>query len=165
MPSSNDFNLICSDVTAMSYLSGSFVITDGESASPPPTFSHDSKTSTWTVNIAADRSGSTDVANSFNAKTGGSLHNYTNASGDKSPEKLNFYFGVVATFAVGGQSVPVTFYLGQGHYGTSNNWWLGGNNVLYSGGDPLFNVVSGSTILATYKISGSGSYTMTLTPA
>jgi hypothetical protein len=159
MASSNEFKLICSDITAMSYLEGSFDITDGESASPPPTFSHDSKTSTWTLEIDADRSGSTGVATSFNGKTGGDLHNFTNASGDRSPEKLNFYFGVVATFSSG---ASMTFYLGQGHYGTSNNWWLGGNNVIYSG-NPTFNVIAGSQILATYRISGSGSYTMTLT--
>lgn len=160
MPSSNEFNLTCSSITSMSYLPGSFVITEGQAGSPPPTFVK--KGSTWTLTIGADRSNSAPVAESFNGKTGGSLHNYTNASGDKSPDELNFYLGVVANFDVAGQSVPMTFYLGQGHYGLSNNWWLGGNNVLYAGGDPLFNVISGGTILATYKLSGHGSYSMTL---
>lgn len=160
MPSSNDFNLTCADIIAISYLEGSLVITEGQSSSPPPTFSK--KGSTWTMNIAADRSNSTPVAQSFTDKTGGALHEYTNAGGDKSPKQLNFYFGVVATFQVGNASVPMTFYVGQGHYTTNNNWWLGGNNVLYSGGDPLFNVISGGSILATYKISGDGNYSMTL---
>ncbi len=159
---SNTFTLTCPEIVSMTYLANSFVVTSGQSASPPPTFTKNGNT--WTASIGANRKGSSAVANSFNGKTGGSLHNYTNSSGDKSPEELNFYFGVTATFNVSGSSepVPVTFYLGQGHYSFNNNWWLGGNMVLYSGGDPLFNVISGGSILATYKISGSGNSSMTL---
>ncbi len=163
MPSSNTFTLTCSDITAMSYLAGSFEITEDEKASPPPTFSK--KDSTWTIEIDADRKGSSAVADAFNMKTGGSLHNFTNSSGDKSPKELNFFFGVVATFNVAGRSVDMTFYLGQGHFTFNNNWWLGGNNVLYSGGQPLFNVISGGEILQTYVISGKGNDAMTLTLA
>lgn len=159
---SNSFTLTCSSLVALTYVDDSFVVTSGQSASPPPTFEQNG--AIWSVSIGADRKGSSAVANSFNAKTGGALHNYTNSSGDKSPQELNFYFGVVGTFSVAGQNVPVTFYLGQGHYTFNNNWWLGGNSVLYSGGDPLFNVISGGNILATFKISGSGNSAMTLSP-
>ncbi len=67
-----------------------------------------------------------------------------------------------ATFAIDGQNITMVIYLGQGHDGISNNWWLGGNNVLNTG-DPLFNVISGSNIRRTFRLSGSGSDEMTLT--
>lgn len=158
---SNDFNLTSSQLTAMSYVEGSFVITEGESSSPPPTFKKNG--STWTITIGADRKNSSPVADSFNSKTGGSLHEYTNASGDKSPEQLNFYFGVVLTFNVNNVTVPVTVYLGQGHYTANNNWWIGGNPVV-NDGSPHLNVISGGQILEVLKITGSGNYSMTLTP-
>jgi hypothetical protein len=158
---SNDFKLTSSQITSISYIPGSFVITEGESGSPPPTFTKSG--STWTINIGADRSNSTPVAQSFNTATGGATHEYTNASGDKSPSQLNFYFGVNITFDVGGTSATVPVYLGQGHYATSNNWWIGGNTV-FNAGTPVLHVVSGSVILETLKITGDGSYTMTLTP-
>ncbi len=34
MPSSNEFKLTCAHITAMSYLEGSFQITDGEEDAP-----------------------------------------------------------------------------------------------------------------------------------
>lgn len=160
MPSSNDFNLTCSQITAMSYIEGSFDITEGESSSPPPTFEQNANT--WNVNIAADRKNSSPVADSFNTMTGGATHEYTNASGDKSPEELNFYFGVVVTFNVNGTPIPVTIYLGQGHYVAHNNWWIGGNTVINTG-DPLLQVIDQDEVVATYAITGSGSYSMTLT--
>ncbi|MDP2315824.1 MAG: hypothetical protein Q8P41_23205 [Pseudomonadota bacterium] len=157
---SNDFNLTSAQITSMSYIEGSFVITEGQSGSPPPKFTKNG--STWTINIQANRSNSAPVAQSYNTKTGGATHEYTNASGDKRPTELNFYFGVNVTFLVSGASVVVPVYLGQGHYGTSNNWWFGGNTVINTG-DPLLHVVSGGTILETLRITGSGSYSMTLT--
>jgi hypothetical protein len=159
---SNDYKLTCADIIAMSYLPGSFIITDGQSSKPPPTFTKNG--STWTVSIDANRKNSSAVADSFNQKTGGALHEYTNSSGDKSPKEMNFYFGVEATFLVNGNHVSVTFYIGQGHYTSNNNWWIGGNNILNKGGNPLFNVISNGTIVSTYDISGSGNYTMELTP-
>ncbi len=160
---SNEFKLTSADIVSISYLEGSFVITEGQSGSPPPTFVQNG--STWTITIGANRKNSKPVAQSFNQKTGGALHAYTNASGDTQPQELNFYFGIVATFNINGQLVPMTFYIGQGHYTFNNNWWLGGNNVLNKDSNPLFNVISGGNIVQTYDISGSGNYSMTLTPA
>lgn len=160
---SNSFTLTCSSLVGLTYLDDSFVVTAGQKATPPPTFKRNGDT--WTVSIGADRKGSPAVANSFNGRTGGALHNYTNSSGDKNPQELNFYFGVVGTFEAGGsEPIRATFYLGQGHYTFNNNWWLGGNSVLYAGGDPLFNLISGGAIVATFKISGSGNAAMTLSP-
>jgi hypothetical protein len=161
MPSSNDFTLTNSQITAMSYIEGTFVITEGESSSPPPTFEQNDNT--WTVNIAADRKNSSLVANLFNSKTGGANNEYTNASGDTSPEELNFYFGVVVTFNVKGTPIPVTIYLGQGHYVAHNNWWIGGNTVVNTG-TPLLQVIDQDQVVETFEITGSGSYSMTLTP-
>lgn len=158
---SNTFNLTSSQLTAISYVEGSFFITEGESSSPPPTFAKNG--STWTITIGANRKGSEPVANSFNEKSGGSFHEYTNASGDKSPEELNFYFGVILTFNVSNVMVPVTVYLGQGHYTANNNWWIGGNSI-YNDGSPVLNVISGGQILEVLRITGSGNYSMTLTP-
>lgn len=159
MPSSNEFKLTCGDIISMSYLEGSFQITDGEEADPPPSFKHDGDT--WTLEIDADRKKSSGVADSFNRTVGGWLHEYTNAGGDKQPKELNFFFGVNATFAIDGQNITMVIYLGQGHSGTSNNWWFGANSLLNTG-DPLYNVISGSSIRRTFRLSGVGSYQMTL---
>lgn len=158
---SNDFKLTSSQITGISYIEGSFVVTEGQSASPPPKFTQNG--ATWTINISANRKNSPSVAQSYNSKTGGATHEYTNSSGDKSPEQLNFYFGVNITFLVNGASVVVPVYLGQGHHGSTNNWWFGGNTVINTG-DPLLHVISGNRILETLRITGSGAYTMTLTP-
>ena len=41
------------------------------------------------------------------------------------PDKLNFY----ATFNTTIDGLVYDLYLGQGHYGTTNNWWIGSMNL------------------------------------
>jgi hypothetical protein len=160
--SSNDFELKSAAITAMSYLEGSFVITEGEAGTPPPTFKHDGQT--WKITIGADRKNSKSVADSFNVKTGGAFHAFTNSSGDTQPKELNFYFGVNATFDIAGQKVTMPIYLGQGHFTFNNNWWMGANSLINQNSNPIFNVISGGVILQSFSVSGDGNYKMTLTP-
>ena len=65
----------------------------------------------------------------FNEVTGGSGHCAAKGGGS-TPGELNFYFGVTLDINTNAGNIPVTLYLGQGHYATTNNWWLGGNTFL-----------------------------------
>lgn len=156
----NNFELTCSQITAISY-NGSFQITPGEDYELPPTFRQNG--STWTMTLQADRSNSSPVANSYNSVTGGLGHQYAETFIDQSPEALNFYFGTVVTFQVGGAAVQVTLYFGQGHSGFNNNWWIGGTTVYNNGGQPVL-VVNGPSGSVTFNIQADVS-SMTLTPA
>ena len=45
---------------------------------------------------------------------------------DAVPGSLNFYASFRMTTSDGG---AFDIYLGQGHHGTTNNWWLGANDL------------------------------------
>jgi hypothetical protein len=157
----NNFELTCSQITAISF-NGSFMITPGEDYQLPPTFRQNG--STWTMTLQADRKNSPPVASSYNSVTGGPGHQYAETFIDQSPEALNFYFGTVVTFQVGGAAVPLTLYFGQGHSGFNNNWWIGGTTVFNNGGSQPVLVVSGANGSVTFNIQADVS-SMTLTPA
>lgn len=158
---SNTFELIGAPITGITYIDGSFAITAGEEFALPPTFSNEG--STWFMNVEADRSNSAPVAQSFNAITGGPGHQFADSFVDKSPEELNFYFGTVVTFSIGGASIPVTLYFGQGHRFASNNWWIGGEAVQSGDARGPVLVVSNGTIQAVFGIQAQTS-AMTLVP-
>ena len=80
----------------------------------------------WTITLNADRSGTSDVAQSFNTKAGGASHEWASSHGSwgDSPGGLNFYFGVNLT--IRGETIAA--YIGQGNWGASqHNWWFGGS--------------------------------------
>jgi hypothetical protein len=104
------------------------------------------------------------VANSFNATTGGKVHEYAPDGGSGgTPKELNFYFGVVVEFSgFPGGPVSTTLYLAQGHYSTTNNWWIGGNTVL-NVDKPLLLAISNNIVQQLFKLGGSTSE-FTFTP-
>lgn len=85
--------------------------------------------STLEFEINADRKGQSSVADSWNAALANSpvhMNSYQLVGHNGSiPEKLNFY--VPISMVIDGQ--PYDLLLGQGHYGSNNNWWLGSLNM------------------------------------
>lgn len=80
----------------------------------------------FTITFLSDRSGSSDVADSFNATCGGAAHEYAAVDGGGTPNKLNFYFAVTVSVRTPTGVGSAMLYLGQGNKGSTNNWWLGG---------------------------------------
>lgn len=149
----NNVSVSSSQITAMSYIEGSLVITGGQPSSPPPSFSQSGDS--WKITLKAGRKGSSSVADSFNKLTGGQTHEYApSGGGGGTPDKLNFYFGVTMTFTVGSDKVPVNVYFGQGHFATVNNWWIGSSNVI-NDGNPDLVVVQNNIVVATFSLSGT----------
>jgi 1-phosphatidylinositol phosphodiesterase len=137
MSSSNTVNIKSKTtnltITKITYLSDTLNAPGGTAA---PTIEKQSDTS-WTITLKCDRSGSEAYADSFNDVSGGAYHEYAPDDGGagKQPDKLNFYFGVSITFAYKNGSTTTTavapvVYLGQGHYSTTNNWWIGGRDTV-----------------------------------
>ncbi len=157
----NDFELINAQITGITYIENSFVITQGEEFALPPTFGRQG--STWTMTVLADRKGSPQVAQAFDSKAGGPQHEFADSFVDQSPEELNFFFGAVVTFEVAGSSIPLTLYFGQGHRGLRNNWWIGGSAVQSADKESVL-VVGGGPNPIVYRID-AGISTMTLVPA
>lgn len=110
---------------------GTIKFTTGQPCNPPPTVSQAGNI--WTITLLCDRKGSSEVADSYVKVVGGGVHMFAAGqdSGD-TPNELNFYFGLDLILK---QSGSVTVYLGQGHKGTSNNWWFGGSAVSNTGGN------------------------------
>jgi hypothetical protein len=87
----------------------------------------DGQVRNWTGNnggmtFSVGRSGSSDVATWWKAR----IRVDQNTFGHD-PDALNFAFGgtLVLTLSTGTFTIP-GIYIAQGHSGTSNNWWLGG---------------------------------------
>lgn len=154
MASSNTVNLTSSLIETVSYVAGSIVITPGESHKDSASITQDGPK--WIITIEADRSGSNGVADKFNTQVGGPYHEYAPDGGGtgKQPDKLNFYFAVRVTFNIRGNRIQETLYLGQGHYGTTNNWWIGANHVV-NAGKPEFLAISDNNIQQIFTMSGN----------
>lgn len=153
--SSNEVTLIGSAIRSIEYIDGSAVITEGQDMSPPPTIAH--RGDQWVITLEAGRKNSAAVANSFKEATGNdTVHRYApDGGGDPaSPKELNFYYAVRMTLQVGAHTATTTLYIGQGHYGTTNNWWIGGNAVLKLG-SPVLAVIDNDQIVALLKLSGT----------
>jgi hypothetical protein len=122
---------ISETVTRISYISGSVDVTPGQKNEPPPTISQSGRV--FTISFAANHKGNKEVADRFNGFCGGSAHEYAGRHGGGTPKKLNFYFGVEIRFETAQGGGTLKIYLGQGHGGTANNWWIGGSGISSSG--------------------------------
>ena len=115
-------------ISNITYIENSLVVSTGQdhdSAPQTPT----KNGNVWTITLNADRNGTPDVAQSFNTNAGGASHEYASShwSLGSSPSDLNFYFGV--NLSIGTETITV--YLGQGHWGaTQNNWWFGSSDII-----------------------------------
>jgi hypothetical protein len=136
----NNVTLTGSGITEIDYIEGSFRITAGQASSPPPQITQSG--SEWTMTIEANRENSSGVAGQFNSVTGGAGHVYPSwAMTDRAPAQLNFYFGV--NVSVGADTVSL--YLGQGHAGLDNNWWIGGSALAVQSVDAAAQLTIGSS--------------------
>lgn len=148
--SSNEVTITSALIQNIEFIPGSVVITSGEKFKEPPTISHSGDK--WSITLEADRSGSKPVADSFNSVNGGSIHEYAPDGGGTghTPNELNFYFGVRITFR---DFPPTTVYFAQGHYSTTNNWWIGANAVINTG-QPMFLLIRDNVIQQILYMSG-----------
>lgn len=125
---SNKVKIKCNAIESIEYIDGSLVITGGQPSSPPPKITESG--ATWTIDMECGRKGSSSVADKFKDTCGGAKHVYCpTAFSDKTPGKLNFYFGVRVGFSLSGETYFVEIYLGQGHVFLRNNWWIGGKCI------------------------------------
>ncbi|MFN8125180.1 MAG: hypothetical protein U0R64_01520 [Candidatus Nanopelagicales bacterium] len=102
------------------------------------------------INVTADagRSGSSEVADWFNARS--TLAVGDDQGTDNSPEELNFAFS--GTLSINGTDYPVV--IGQGHSGANNNWWIGGQGTGWTAS------ADGQTVASSvlYLITPDGEY-------
>jgi hypothetical protein len=121
-----------------------------------------------TITLNADQSGTSDVAQGFNAIAGGASCEYSSKWDGlgSSPGGLNFYFGV--NLSVGTEQI--TAYLGQGSYGAANNnWWFGSSALIFvippNGMAPGFipQLVIGNTQFA-FQAPGNSSFVLATWP-
>ena len=76
--------------------------------------------------VKAGRKGSSAVAGWFKERVGGGQTLVCNSRGNM-PGELNFAVKGTMTFDVAGQTISCpNILIGQGHYATANNWWIGG---------------------------------------
>jgi len=143
--------LTCADITNVQYIPGSFDITSGQPHQNSPTITRSG--TTWSIHWNCGRKGSGDVAASYAAACGSLPHMYGLGASDHSPEKLNFYFGLLVSFTIYGKAFTVNLYLGQGHTGTRNNWWIGGLPV--NGNKGTVTISDGAGMGKDYQISSS----------
>lgn len=150
----NEVKIKCDTIRSITYINGSFAITDGQPSSLPPSISQDG--STWTLKVDCGRKGSSSVAGQFTNISGGVGHVYSpEAISDASPTDLNFYFGVTLGIETKGITNYLTVYFGQGHRALRNNWWIGSPDVA-KGSKPILTVLGtpdGET-RQVYTISG-----------
>ncbi|MEY2505179.1 MAG: hypothetical protein QOG27_1459, partial [Verrucomicrobiota bacterium] len=132
----------------ISYLNDSLQISSGQPSKVPPSITV--KNNVWGITLQAGRHPTSAVANSFNSLCGGKEKEYApSGGGGGTPDELNFFFGISITFQNG---VSGTIYLGQGSYGTTNNWWIGGSPI-FSQDKPRLEYPGGSMIY-TNELSG-----------
>ncbi|AOO83464.1 hypothetical protein [Bosea vaviloviae] len=112
------------------YIKGSLVFSDGMPHDLEPEIPKPTEGGTWKLNMPGARVKTRPVAQSFKNICGGEDHLYKlEKIGDRSPEELNFYFGVVVTFLIGDETFNTNIYLGQGSWLLANNWWIGGGAI------------------------------------
>ena len=73
------------------------------------------------IDVEAGRKGSPQVAQWFTSRTS-TMISSAEWGADSFPRELNFAF--TGTLTINGTEYPVV--IGQGHSGTDNNWWIGG---------------------------------------
>ena len=111
-------------VTAMTYVDSSAQVTAGQKYSTPPTIQKSGRV--FTITFSADRKKSSAVANAFNSASGGTAYEYAASGGGGTPDELNFFFTLQLSVSTAQGAATVPFNVAQGHFSSTNNWWLGG---------------------------------------
>lgn len=127
----------------VSYIPGSLYVTNGEPIDEYPTVVY--QNNKWEISLICGRKGSSVTADKFNQgiTAGGNYHEYAPDGGKTGiPKELNFFFQIELTIKMAGGNSEYSYkpkvWLAQGHYMTTNNWWIGGNNIINRDGNPLF---------------------------
>lgn len=142
-------------VTAMTYVEGSFHITDGEGYELPPNIVSPSGTNGWQILLSAQRKASSSVAADFASLAGGTPHEFAPGQ-DAAPKELNFCYGINMTFQINASTTTmVTLYLAQGSYLATNNWWIGGANLTRNDEDSATLVVGSGSNQMTITVTGN----------
>jgi len=154
MSSSNTLKITDNSGTlsGINYVSDSAHVTSGESYTEPAKISQSGRV--FTITFSADRKGSSSVADSFNTSSGGTAFEYAASGGGGTPSKLNFYFTLELLFNTAQGETSATLNVAQGHYMTTNNWWLGGSIVTSS--KPSLDVpIAGTDKTLSLPLSGN----------
>jgi len=123
----NEFTVICSSITNISYIANSAVVSSGQPYDTPPVIQNKGN-GEWKIIFKSGRHKTKSVSESFKSIVGNTpFAMITASSGDKTPEELNFFFGLNLSVKLpnGGALDTLPIYLGQGSNVSHNNWWLG----------------------------------------
>lgn len=153
MPSSNSVTITDKSGTlnSIGYVNDSTHVTSGEKFEVPPTIKQSGRV--FTITLQADRKGSSSTADSFNASSGGTAFEYAPSGGGGTPDKLNFWFTLQLNFRTAQGDASVQLNIAQGHYATTNNWWIGGAIVTSS--VPSLNIPVGNGLTLVLPLSGN----------
>ena len=140
-------------IKGISYVNNSLVISSGQPSSPPATISNSG--SKWEVTMKCGRHKTSAVADQFTKICGSAAHEYAPSGGGGTPDELNFFFQVNFIIDINGKNYNVNnVCLAQGSYSTTNNWWIGGTNVVNNGNASLI-VADNGVVVGTIALSGS----------
>ncbi|MBI2379502.1 MAG: hypothetical protein HYV16_01925 [Gammaproteobacteria bacterium] len=146
----NNVTLDAAEFQSLNYVDRSLVITEGQPADQPASITQQG--STWLVSINCGRKKSSEVASSWVKATGGANNSYAPDGGANPPPKeLNFYYALKVTTKAGNAA---TLYLGQGSHGSTNNWWIGGADVVAIDNKAVLAIGNGTT-RETFTLSGT----------
>jgi len=148
----NTVTLMSDLIESVGYIDGTFLITDGQPYESGPTAKNKGG-GVWEITVNCGRKKSASVAQKFNGLAGGEYHEYAPKGGGGTPDELNFMFGITLGFA---QAAPITLYLAQGSYSSTNNWWIGGQNIV-NDGKPDLVLISNNLPVQVLRLSGSTS--------
>ena len=138
------FNDNSNTITGITYVPNSLVISDGQPSTVPPSIEKNGNT--FKITLDAGRHKTTPVADKFNELSGGKQNEYAPEGDSGVPAQLNFFFEIQIAFSSGGLSTFAYVYVGQGSFGSTNNWWIGGKAIskvdtpqlVYTLGNKLF---------------------------
>lgn len=149
------------NITAMKYISDSFHISKNKKYKLPPSDGGDANYDRW-LEFTCERHGSSEVADKFNKYSGNNkgthTHTYAGNHGSGKPKKLNFFFQVTLFLTCDDTPCEVDLYLGQGHHGSTNNWWMGGEQVSRNKGATLSVSGKDSRKAFAIKLLGGNDY-------
>ncbi|EKE77389.1 hypothetical protein [Gallaecimonas xiamenensis] len=146
----NNVTLDAADFQIVNYVPNSLVITSGQDGDQPASITH--KAPKWLLSINCGRKSSSQVASQWVKDTGGAKNSYApDGGGSPPPSELNFFYAVDVTTYSGAKT---RLYLGQGNHGLTNNWWVGGQDVVAIDNKAVLAVGSGDS-REDFSLSGN----------
>jgi hypothetical protein len=160
----NEFTLTCSSITNISYIADSAVVSSGQPYDTPPEIETKGDDE-WKITFKSGRHKTKSVADSFKSIVGNTTYAMiTASSGDKTPDELNFFFGLDLSIKLpnGGALDTLPIYLGQGSNAFHNDWWLGAR-ALVNASDAYLLATQSGQVAWRAKVDMSNS-SMSLSP-